>query len=282
MNAHFFDIETILVNDSKVWIVDKKYPKLPIMKIEQSDFNLIRNGIYKPQGNKVTFGGQNYWLPNDIIGSLKVKCKLNKTDFSSLVFSLREFMDDEIIDTINYDLNIDNIFHLKNTTDDIYFICSENTKNNYEKIIKKIEKKLEDNGLSIKKYYFISETFYSRNTDEIAYKKIRLILQHLLGLKTEGDKFIEEEIEKYDNVYFYDTDLPTIKLGIDVNKLLELIISNSEPTIKSKIKEELKNINHYLFVNLVSPNKINKFSTTKVKIEYHNLIKTFEKFNWRK
>lgn len=282
MNAHFFDIETILVNDSKVWIVDKKFPKLPIMKIEQSDFNLIRNGIYKPQGNKVTFGGQNYWLPNDIIGSLKVKCKLNKTDFSSLVFSLREFMDDEIIDTINYDLNIDNLSHLKNTTDDIYFICSENTKNNYEKIIKKIEKKLEDNGLSIKKYYFISETFYSRNTDEIAYKKIRLIIQHLLGLKTEGDKFIEEEIEKYDNVYFYDTDLPTIKLGIDVNKLLELIISNSEPTIKSKIKEQLKNINHYLFVNLVSPNKINKFSTTKVKIEYHNLIKTFEKFNWRK
>ena len=37
-----------------------------------------------------------------------------------------------------------------------------------------------------------------------------------------------------------------------------------------------------LIVNQVTANKVNKFSTTKVKIEYHNLIKTFEKFNWRK
>ena len=59
-------------------------------------------------------------------------------------------------------------------------------------------------------------------------------------------------------------------------------INNSDSDIKSKIKEVLKNINHYLFVNLVTPNKMNRFSTTKVKIEYHNLIKTFEKFNWKK
>jgi len=282
MNAHFFDIETILVNDSKVWIVDKKYPKIHIMKIDQSDFNLIRSGIYKSQNNKVVFSGKNYWFPDNLMEALKIKCKLNKTDISDLAFSMREFMDDEIIDNINYDINMDNLIHIKNTTDDIYLICSENTKSNYEKIIKKIENKLEENGLIIKKYFFISETFYSRDSDEISFKKIRLLLQYLIGLKTSGDMFIDEELETYNNIYFYDTDISTIKLAIDVNKMLELLINNSDSDIKSKIKEVLKNINHYLFVNLVTPNKMNRFSTTKVKIEYHNLIKTFEKFNWKK
>ena len=281
MIAHFFDIESVLVNNGKVWISDKYNLNKYIMRLNQSDFNLIRKGIYKPQGNKVNLGGTDYWFPNDLFDELKLKCKLNKANITTLSFSMREFLDEELIDSMNYDINLDNILHLKNSSDSIYFICSENTKENYEKFIKKIEKKLEDNGLVIKKYYFISETFYSRNTDEIAYKKVRLLLQHLIGLKTEGDKFIDEELDCYDVINFYDTDEVAIKLAINVNDLLQLIISNSPKELKENIKMALKD-DKELIVNQVTANKVNKFSTTKVKIEYHNLIKTFEKFNWRK
>lgn len=281
MIAHFFDIESVLVNNGKVWISDKYNLNKYIMRLNQSDFNLIRKGIYKPQGNKVNLGGTDYWFPNDLFDELKLKCKLNKANITTLSFSMREFLDEELIDGMNYDINLDNILHLKNATDSIYFICSENTKENYEKFIKKIEKKLEDNGLVIKKYYFISETFYSRNTDEIAYKKVRLLLQHLIGLKTEGDKFTDEELDCYDVINFYDTDEVAIKLAINVNDLLQLIISNSPKELKENIKMALKD-DKELIVNQVTANKVNKFSTTKVKIEYHNLIKTFEKFNWRK
>ena len=281
MIAHFFDIESILVNNGKVWISDKYNLNKYIMRLNQSDFNLIRKGIYKPQGNKVNLGGTDYWFPNDLFDELKLKCKLNKANITTLSFSMREFLDEELIDSMNYDINLDNILHLKNATDSIYFICSENTKENYEKFIKKIEKKLEDNGLVIKKYYFISETFYSRNTDEIAYKKVRLLLQHLIGLKTEGDKFIDEELDCYDVINFYDTDEVAIKLAININDLLQLIISNSPKELKENIKMALKD-DKELIVNQVTANKVNKFSTTKIKIEYHNLIKTFEKFNWRK
>lgn len=280
MIAHFFDIESVLVNDGKVWIVDKYNLNSPLMKLSQSDFNLIRKGIYKPHRNKVNLGSTDYWFPTDLFDELKLKCKLNKANITDLSFSMREFLDEDLIDTMNYDINIDNILHLKNTTDDIYFICSENTKSNYEKFIKKIESKLEDNGLVVKKYYFISETFYSRDTDDIAYKKVRLLLQHLIGLKTEGDKFIDEELESYDQINFYDTDEVTIKLAINSNDLLQLLINNS-PELKSDIKISLKD-NKEIIVNRVTPNKVNKFSTTKVKLEYHNLIKTFERFNWRK
>ena len=281
MKAHFFDIETILVMDSKVWIVDKFSPKVPIIKISKSDFNLIKNGIYKSQNNSIYFGGSTYWIPEELMNTIKIKCKNLKINITNLMFSMQEYMNPDVIETLDYDINIENLAHLKNTIDDIYFICSKNTKNNYDKIIKKIEKKLEKIGLFVKKYYFISDTFYNRDQDEVAHKKVRLLIQHLIGMKTEGDKFIEEELQKYDEVEFYEDDENTISLSIDCNKLLQLIIDNSESEIKSKIKDLLKS-ETILYVNQVSPNKVKRFSKTKVLIEYHNLIKTFEIFNWKK
>jgi hypothetical protein len=281
MKAHFFDIETILVMNSKVWIVDKTNPKVPIIKISQSDFNLVKSGIYKSQDNSIYFGGSIYWLPDSLMNNIKIKCKNLKIDITNLIFSMQEYMNPEVIDSLDYDINIDNLVHLKNTTDDIYFICSKNTKSNYEKIIKKIEEKLEKIGLLVKKYYFISDTFYDRDLDEVAHKKVRLLLQHLIGLKTDGDKFIDEELQKYDEIEFYEDDEKTISLSIGCNQLLQLIIQNSESDIKLKIKDLLKS-KTILYVNYVSPNKVKRFTKTKVLIGYHNLIKTFEKFNWKK
>jgi len=205
-SSHFFDIDTILTVDNKVWIIDKNNPNIPIMKISQSDFNLIRSGIYRSQNSKIDLNGKSYYFPKEIIGKLKIKCKNHKSDISNLSFSMQEFLNKEVIENIDYDINLQNIIHLKNTNDDIYFICSKNNKINYETIIKKIEDKLKENGLIIKNYYFISETFFNRNEDDIAYKKVKLLIQHLIGFKTNVDKFIDEPIDKYDEVRFYDDD----------------------------------------------------------------------------
>lgn len=281
MSAHFFDIETILVMYSKVWLVDKTNPKVPVMKLSVSDFNLIKSGIYRNQNNSIYFGGSSYWIPEDLMNGIKIKCKNLKIDLTNLAFSMQEFMNPEIIETLDYDINMENISHLKNKNDDIYIICSKNTKNNYEKIIRKIEGKLEDIGLVIKKYYFISETFYNRNQDDISYKKVRLLLQHLMGKKTEGDKFIEEILEEYDDIYFYDDDQNTIKLVLDSNNVLQNLIDNSEESIKSELKDLLKYNTKSIYSNSVSTNKVNRFSTKKIEISY-NLIKTFERFNWKR
>ena len=281
MKAHFFDIETILVMDNKVWIVDKLNPKVPIIKLFKSEFNLIKSGIYRSQNNSIYFGGNNYWIPEKLMNNIKVKCKNLRIDITNLIFSMQEYMNPEVIESLDYDINIENLQHLKNTTDEIYFICSKNTKKNYEKMIKKIEEKLENIGLIVKKYYFISDTFYNRDLDEVAHKKVRLLLQHLIGMKTEGDKFIDEELQKYDEVEFYEDDDNTFSLAIDCNSLLQLIINNSASDIKSKIKDLLKSETN-LYVNFVSPNKVKRFTTKKVKLEYSNVIKTFERFKFKK
>jgi hypothetical protein len=105
MKAHFFDLDTILTTDNKVWLVDKTIPNIPIMKISQSDFNLIKKGIYKSQGNSINFSGHTYWLPTDLFEKIKIKAKNHRADISNLAFSLQEFMNKELIENLDYDIN---------------------------------------------------------------------------------------------------------------------------------------------------------------------------------
>lgn len=71
-------------------------------------------------------------------------------------------------------------------------------------------------------------------------------------------------------------------MAIDSNKLLMFLISNSENTIKSLIKEKINSEDNILYVNQVTGNKLNRFITTEVVLEYSNLIKLFESFNYKK
>jgi hypothetical protein len=281
MNAHFFDIDTILIENGRVWIVDKSNPNFPILKISKSDFNLIRSGIFKGYGNKIIFSGETYWLSEEIINLLKIKNKKTNSNLSNLSFSMQEFMNTEVIETLDFDINLENLLTVKNTSDDIYIICSKNSKRNYEIIIKKIESKMEDMGISVKDYYFISETFYNRNEDDISFKKVRLLLQHLIGLKTDGRKFTGEEITKYNYISFYDTTGQSIEDMKRANDHLHILLSESDSEIKSKIKADLKSNEHIILVNEVTENKFNKSIKTKVLVAYSNLIKAFESFRWK-
>lgn len=281
MKSHFFDLDTILITNNKVWIVDKTIPNIPIMKISKSDFNLIKKGIYRNQNNSIKFSGHTYWLPTHLFEKLKIKAKNYRVDISNLAFSLQEFMNKELIENLDYDINLENILHLKNTDDDIYVICSKNTKRNYELMISKIEDKLKENGLIIKKFYYISETFYNRVSDDISYKKARLLLQHIVGFKTEGDKFIYDKIEQYNELFYYDDDDNAIKLSKESNKLLTVLLSNTDVKLKEIIKNDLKSKEHTLYVNLITSNKVNRFVTTKVDIQFSNLITVFESFKWK-
>jgi hypothetical protein len=194
---------------------------------------------------------------------------------------MQEFMNKELIENLEYSINLDNVLHLKNTNDDIYVICSKNNKTNYELMISKIEDKLKENGLVIKKFYYISETFYNRNSDDISHKKVRLLLQHIIGLKTDGDKFTDEKLEQYDELFFYDDEENAIKLAKESNRVLTILLSNTESTIKDNIKDELKHNKHTLYVNYATNNKVNRFVTTQVDIQFSNLITVFESFKWR-
>jgi len=279
--SNFFDINTLITTNSKVWIVDRDKPNKPILRITKSDFNLIKKGVYKKDNIKFEMQGESYWISKDLFDQIKIKSKNQNLNISKLAFSMQEFMNKDIIENNDFTIHLENIRHLKNTSGDIYIICSKNTKNNYELVISKLEDKLKEIGLVVKNYYYISETFYNRDEDDINNKKVRLLIQHLIGMKTDGDKFSHTEITKYDVINFYDDEARVIELAKNANNVLQFLIENSEDLVKDRVKEVLKQDVCELVINQVTFNKVNLFVTSKVELQYQNVIKKFESFVFR-
>ena len=275
----FIDLNVLLEMDNQAWVVDKKNANTPIVKISKSDFNLIKSGIFKNQGNKVDFNGRTYYLPTDLMNKIKIKTKSYNIDFSNLAISLQEFMNKSLIEEMKFEINKDVIHELKNNIDDIYIICSKQTKRTYETIIEKIKEEFEKNGLKIKTFYPISENFMNQDDDDIKFKKMRLLLQHLVGYKTEGNKFKDEEITRYDQIHFYDNYSETLKITKEMNNLLEFLLSRSDDGLRSVIKENVQDFKPNLWVHKENENKMNKRSSEKVILNISKIVKTFENFN---
>lgn len=277
--AHVFDIDTLIKIDSKVWLVSKHNPSIPVIKISQSEFNTMKKGIYKKFDSNLEIGNTTYWLSNKMLNDIKIECKRHKIDITDLVFSMQEFMNASIVEHLDYEIFIEHFRHLKNKTDDVYVICSKSNQKSYKPIIERLEEELKKLGIEIKKYHYLSETFYNRDSDYICNKKVKILLQLLTGQKTEDDKFIDEEVSKYDKVYFYDDELSAIKFALESNYVFQSLISNTEDSIKRKIKD-LFIIKHSIIVNRVTNNKINPFLVKEVVINWSHLIKTFEGFRY--
>jgi hypothetical protein len=262
-------------------LVSKIKPSIPIIKIDQSEFNLIKKGVYRKFNQQFTIGNKSYWLSDNIINDLKIKCKKLGVDITDLSFSMQEFMNPNIIEKLDYKIWTENFEHLKNTNDDIYIICSKNSKKNYEVIIKKLEEKLKDLGLVVKEYYYLSETFYNRDKDDVSQKKVKILIQHSIGLKTEIDKFINEEVTQYEEVNLYEDEINCIEVCKGYSEIIRFLVSNSTDEIKESVKSIIKEKQLLININQVTFNKINRFITTPVKIEWQNVIKTFEGFRYK-
>lgn len=275
----FIDLNVLLQIENHAWVVDKKNANTPIIKISQSDFNLIQSGIFKKQGNKVDFNGRTYYLPESLMNKIKIKTKSLNINFANLGISMQEFVNKDIIEKKDFEINKDLILELKNEVDDIYVICSNQTKKSYETIIEKIKQEFEKNGLKIKTFYPISENFMNQNEDDIKFKKMRLLLQHLVGYKTDGQKFKDEEITRYDQIYYYDNYLETLKMTKEINNLLEFLLSRSDDGLRSVIKENVSDFRPTLWVHKENDNRVNKRTSDKVILNISKIVKTFENFN---
>lgn len=278
MEAYFFDIQTLINLNNDVWIVSKKKPSIPIIKISKSEFNLIKKGIYKKYDTPLEINGVKYWLPENLFNKLKIKSKSMNFNITNLSFSLQEFMNQNLIENIDYDILLHNFEHLKNKRGDLYVICSKKNKKSYQPIIKKLETELNKLNLKVKEYYFLSETFYNRDKDYISYKKVRLLLQHLFGKKTNGDLFTKTNIDEYNKIYFYDDDIKSINLAINANDIFSHLLEKTDDVIKDILHDKINKIGKIISVNEITHNKRNLFKETQVIIKNINLIKTFESF----
>jgi len=279
MRSHFIDLDILIKIDSKAWIVDKNNPNIPILKIDNSDLSLFKSGILKSQNNKISFNGKTFYLSNDFMNKLKLKVKKHKSDMSNLGISFQEFLNPELIENIKFEVDLSTLKNIINTNDDIYIFCSKNTKENFKSHISKLEEEFKKIGLRVKDFYYLSETFFNNDEEHVSFIKNKIILQHLVGYKIDGDKFIDENVDEYSEIFYYDDNLTSTSLSLKINDIFEKFTINTEKSIKESLKDKTKNDDKILNIKHFTNNKANKFKEYSVQLEFSNLIKSFENFN---
>lgn len=278
-SAIFFDIGILIKSSPKAWVIDKNSPSHPIEKMEISDFNLFRSGSLKSQGNKIDFNGKIFWVSTDFMNSLKIKCKKNNTDISNLGISMQEFLNPELTQTGEFEINENLISHI-NRNEELYIICSKNKKEFFKNQIKDLESRLKKLGISVKRYYYTSETFLNKKDDFIAYIKSKIIVQHLLGIRCERDVLTEEKLERYDRITFIDDSKKSIQSAHQINMTLDKLISNSSDYVKGYVRDTIKDHSPHLLCREYTHNKSNIFIDKEIKMIYPNITKKFENFNY--
>lgn len=276
MVAHFFDIDTFILLEQKVWIIDKSKPNSPLIKLSKSDYNVLKNKLFLNQDLKLRIGGEYFYFNQSMFDKIKISCKKYNVDVSNLSFSFDEFKN---IEDSNYTLNLDSIKHLFRTNEIVYIVCSKMKNEFYEKIVEELDNKLRQNGVKPRDYYYLIEnTTKVSDTDEVIYKKMKLFLQHLVGYKTEGLKFVDEKLTEANDVYYYGDNKTDISRMNVFNKLFRKLLSNTDEYLKDIILGSIKETKKTLTTHFVTSNKMNLFDTTSYDLSYNNRLKRFRDF----
>lgn len=278
MIAHFVDIDCLVSLGGNAWIVDKSSPDVPIMKISRSDFNLYRGGVYRSQGNRVDFNGRTFWLPEDVYGRLKVKLKNRGGGLGSLAISMQEFMNKELVDNIPYEVRPDMVAALRNLTDDIYIVCPRMTRRTHASIIARLTEELATKGVKPKKFYHISESFHNQTEDYILFRKARLYIQHLVGHRTDGDKFTDDEVKMYSRIEVHDDSMSILSVAREMNDTLRRLLQNTQDSVARVVRENVDESRPEVTFNWHTGNSVNPVVTERVRIDYSSVIRHFESF----
>lgn len=278
--AHFFDLNCFIELEQKAWIVDKNNPLNPLLKLSQSELRLAKSGLLKNKGNKIEFNGVIYFLSDEIWNRLKVICIKNNINISNLVISLQEFLNPDLVDEIKFDIDISQLLHQKNEIQNLYLFCPKFIENTYSKILKQLSEKLKYEGMVVKNYYFIEENFVDDDIDELQYKKIRLIIQHLLGYKSEINKFIDVDIEKYDTIHWFDKSSTTLNLPIYLNDIFKMMLNKTDSGLANVIKDDLLDDVPKVWFHKVQDNLQNPIVSKKSVLSLPNVVRKFESFKF--
>lgn len=276
MVAHFFDIETLFKLDQKVWIIDKNRPEKPLFKMSRYDYNVIKNNLYLNKDLKLRIDNKYFYFNEYYFNKIKTVCKKHRTNVNDIEFSMVEFNDTDIIENIDYNIDLSPMSHLYRTKEVVYIICSKKESDFYNDILDKVNIEMRKKGIKTRDhYYLINDGLDVITPDEVVYKKIKILVQHLVGYKTSGNKFIDEKISDFNDVYYYTISRSEYKEISISDKVFKKILNNTEGYLKDIIKDIIKENKKTLTSNYVSSNKVNRFETSSFDLEFNDRLKRF-------
>lgn len=261
----FFDLDnTLWFVKSNAWVIEKNNPAKPFMKIDNLEFALINNGIYTNENNLIEFNNQKFYVSGDFVKRLRERKK--NIQLEQLGISYAEYFDEQIMEKKEVKLLLNNIKHLIGKDPEIGLITARADRKKHAPLLNKLRNQLESYGLGINKVYFVSENMRD-NSDKISFQKNKILLEHLIGLEIENDKFIPIRKEAYDRVYFYDDTKQNFLSTNLIQDYFEKLALNSEDDVLEYIQNRLKTKTLTLVNNLITNNEANPFDMKIVELK---------------
>lgn len=244
MEIIFFDIDYTLIRPhSKLAIISKENPKEIIMRIDMTDIPLMTT-YWKKYNLKIDYNGQIYWLSPELYKN--IKRKNSNITLSQIGISSREWFDKDLIDHQSKSLEfiLNNFNDLKDSNIPVALLTARINMNANHDFIKTIHKELKDKlRLTVIKDYFIDGIDDNQISDITASRKAKIILEHLIGYKIKGTKFVDLKQESYDTIRFYDDSKKNIRMVNNLQTLFELCLKNTENSLKNEILSRVKDKN---------------------------------------
>lgn len=262
----FFDLDnTLWYIRSDVWVIDKNKPSDPILKISPIEFALIKNGVYVKDDILVEYNNEKFFISRDMMERIQRKSK--NIRLGNIGISYVEFFDDDILNKKDVQLLLNNIKHLIGKDVEIGVLTARSDRKKHANLLNKLRIKLKEYGLEINKIYFVSESIRAiGHFDKVVYDKNKVLLEHLIGLTIENNKFLPIKKEAYNKVYFYDDVKSNILNSNNLQEYFDFLVRNSEDECIEFINNRLKNNMVILVNNLVTNNELNPFETTTIKL----------------
>lgn len=262
----FFDLDnTLWYIKSDIWVIDKNKPSDPILKISPIEFALIKSDIYVKDDLPIDYNNERFFISRDMLERILRKRKIKLND---LGISYAEFFDDDIMNKKDVQLLLNNIKQLIGKNIEIGVLTARSDRKKHANLLNKLRIKLKEYGLEINKIYFVSESIRTTgHLDKISYDKNKVLLEHLIGLTIENNKFLPIKKEAYDKIYFYDDVKSNILNVNNLQEYFDFLVRNSDNECIEFINNRLQNNNTLLLItNLITNNELNPFETKIIKL----------------
>ena len=263
----FFDLDnTLWYIKSDIWVIDKNKPSAePILKISQTEFALIKSGIYVKDDIRIDYNNERFFISKDMLERILRRHK--NIRLGDIGISYVEYFDDDILNKKEVQFLLNNIKHLIGKNIEIGVLTARSDRKKHANLLNKLRIKLKEYGLEIDKIYFVSESVRMTGLpDKVTYDKNKILLEHLIGLNIEGNHFIPVKKEAYNKVYFYD-DVKTNIMNVNsLQEYFDFLVRNSEDEVLEFINNRLTN-KLTLITNLVTNNEINPFETKVIELK---------------
>ena len=262
----FFDLDnTLWYIKSNAWVILKDKPGKPLMKISSIEFTLIQNGVYISDDNVIEFNNEKYFVSDDFVERLERRKKGVK--LSNVGISYAEYFDEEILNKKKVNLLLNNIKHLIGKDIEIALLTARTDRGKHAGLLNKLRVKLEEYGFEISKIYFVSDRLkFIGTSDKVAYDKNKVLLEHLIGLEIEDDRFTPMKKDAYNRVYFYDDVKQNFLTVNSMQEYFNNLLMRSDDEVVEYINNRLKNETLLLMNNLITNNEVNPFETKIIKL----------------